>query len=103
MICEQILWLIKHYGLNFQVRETPFSLDINLKKRFSNLWDKRNGDPVSTQETPPLYYCPCEPPQTQDDNCRREMKDPVIEAKDSVIINDWLAECLKHFKARTGT
>ena len=49
VICDQVLWLIKNSGLNFQVKETPFSLDINLKKRFANLWNQRNGHPVSNQ------------------------------------------------------
>ena len=45
VVCDQVLWLIKNSGLNFQVKETPFSLDIKLKKRFVNLWNHRN--PVS--------------------------------------------------------
>jgi chromosome segregation ATPase len=49
VICDQVLWLIKNSGLNFQVRETPFSLDINLKKRIANLWNQRNEHPVSNQ------------------------------------------------------
>ena len=49
VMCEQVLWLIKNSGLNFQVRETPFSLDINLKKCYAKLWNQNNGNPVSSQ------------------------------------------------------
>ena len=52
VICDQVLWLIKNSGLNFQVKETPFSLDINLKKRFVNLWNQNYGNPVSNQSPP---------------------------------------------------
>ena len=47
-----MLWLIKNSGLSFQVKETPFSLDINLKKRFVNLWNQNYGSPVSNQSPP---------------------------------------------------
>ena len=38
IICEQILWLVKNSGLNFNVQETPFSLNLSLKKRFATKW-----------------------------------------------------------------
>jgi hypothetical protein len=38
MICDQIVWLVKHSNLNFQLKETPFSLSLNLKKRFAQHW-----------------------------------------------------------------
>ena len=41
-ICDQIVWLVKHSNLNFQMKETPFSLTINLKKRFANHWNHDN-------------------------------------------------------------
>ena len=40
VVCEQILFLIKNSDLNFQLKETPFSLDISLKKRFVNHWNQ---------------------------------------------------------------
>ena len=43
VICEQVLWLIKNSGLNFQVKETPFSLDISLKKKFAHHWDQSSS------------------------------------------------------------
>ena len=52
VIWDQVLWLIKNSGLSFQVKETPFSLDINLKKRFANLWNHNYGNPVSNQSPP---------------------------------------------------
>ena len=54
-ICEQVLWLIKNSGINFQVKETPFSLDINIKKRFANLWNQSNRNPVSHQSASQLF------------------------------------------------
>ena len=38
MICEQILWLVKNSNLNFNVQETPFSLNLRLKKSFVTKW-----------------------------------------------------------------
>ena len=38
IICEQILWLVKNSGLNFSVQETPFGLNLSLKKRFVTKW-----------------------------------------------------------------
>ena len=55
VICDQVLWLIKNSGLNFQVKETPFSLDINLKKRFANLWNQNYVNPVSNQSPPHVF------------------------------------------------
>ena len=52
VMCDQVLWLIKNSGLNFQIKETPFSLDINLKKRFANIWNHNYGNPVSNQLPP---------------------------------------------------
>ena len=34
VICEQVLWLVKNSDLNFQVKETPFGLNLSIKKRF---------------------------------------------------------------------
>ena len=41
-ICDQIIWLIKNSGLNFQLKETPFGLEISLKKRFVHHWNQNN-------------------------------------------------------------
>ena len=38
VICDQVMWLVKNSGLNFSFHETPFSLDIKLKKRFVQKW-----------------------------------------------------------------
>ena len=40
VICDQILFLVKNSNLNFQLKETPFSLSINLKKCFAQHWNK---------------------------------------------------------------
>ena len=53
VICEQVLWLIKNSGLNFQVKETPFSLDISLKKKFAHHWDLNIDQSSSSQQ--PLF------------------------------------------------
>ena len=51
VICDQVLWLIKNSGLNFQVKETPFSLDINLKKNFFKVWNQTSANPVFNRYT----------------------------------------------------
>ena len=68
VMCEQVLWLIKNSGLNFQVRETPFSLDINLKKCYTKLWNMNNRNPVSSQPAQHLFPSQNQPaPETQND------------------------------------
>ena len=51
MISEQIVWLVKHSNLNFQLNETPFSLNLNLKKRFIQHW-LPESHPQASFETP---------------------------------------------------
>ena len=41
IICEQILWLVKNSGLNFNIQETPFGLNLSIKKRFVNKWQEK--------------------------------------------------------------
>ena len=43
-MCDQIMWLVKHSNLNFNAQETPFSLNICLKKCFINKWPSRVND-----------------------------------------------------------
>ena len=70
VMCEQVLWLIKNSGLNFQVRETPFSLDINLKKCYAKLWNLNGGNPVSS---PPAHHL--FPSQNQQQQARETQDD----------------------------
>jgi hypothetical protein len=49
IICDQILWLIKHANLDFQVKETPFSLNLSLKKRFAHHWNSSQFQPKQNQ------------------------------------------------------
>ena len=37
--CEQIFFLVKNSNLNFNAQETPFSLNIQIKKKFVNRWE----------------------------------------------------------------
>ena len=67
---EQVLWLIKNSGLNLQVRETPFSLDINLKKCYAKLWNQNNGNPVSSQPAHHLFSSQIHPAQETQDNLK---------------------------------
>ena len=55
VICEQVLWLIKNSGLDFHVKETPFSLDVQLKKKFTNHWTQKIGSFVPQQPAPHLF------------------------------------------------
>ena len=64
VICEQILWLVKNLKLNFQVKETPFSLSLNLKKRFVQEW---NTDQFYHQFLKP---CSASDVQTQPNFCQ---------------------------------
>ena len=38
VICDQILWLVKNASLDFEVKETPYSLNLSVKKRFAQHW-----------------------------------------------------------------
>ena len=42
IICDQVLYLVKNSNLNFELHETPFSLNLNLKKSFTHHWNKPN-------------------------------------------------------------
>ena len=37
-ICEQVDWLVKNSQLNFSAQETPYSLNLQIKKKFVNIW-----------------------------------------------------------------
>ena len=37
-ICEQVYWLVKNSQLNFSAQETPYSLNLQIKKKFVNIW-----------------------------------------------------------------
>ena len=50
VICDQILYLVKNLNLNFEVHETPFSLNINLKKRFAHHWNRPNQSAAHNSE-----------------------------------------------------
>ena len=55
VICDQVLWLIKNSSLDFQVKETPFSLSLSVKKRFAQHWNQSQQHqkfptPVSSQK-----------------------------------------------------
>ena len=50
VICDQILFLVKNSNLNFEVHETPFSLNINLKKRFAHHWNRPNQSAAHNSE-----------------------------------------------------
>ena len=49
VICDQILWLVKNGNLNFELKETPFSLSLNIKKKFVQHWNP--PDSYATQPT----------------------------------------------------
>ena len=69
MICEQIVWLIKNSNLNFQLRETPFGLNISLRKRFAQKWYHDSDPSVYTPQPsqphvpPPPHVVHALPPQ----------------------------------------
>lgn len=44
MICDQVLWLVRHSGLNFELRGTPYSLNLKIKKRFAQQWNQDDDD-----------------------------------------------------------
>ena len=102
-MCEQILWLVKHSGLNFNLKETPYSLDINLKKRFSTPWNQSFGNPVPNQTAPQIFSHPRQFKENKDtlaakdnpselfhqqlDSLRTELKE-ALDNKDSAV-NDF--------------
>ena len=72
VICDQILFLVKNSNLDFQLKETPFSLNLSVKKRFSNHWNWNQGCasrqnihvvPASPYSQPPPQHPHHNPPQ----------------------------------------
>ena len=54
MICDQVFWLIKNPHVNFQARETPYSLSLSIKRPFAHHCDHNqlSPTPVSSQMSP---------------------------------------------------
>ena len=80
VICDQVLWLIKNSGLNFQIKETPFSLEIHLKKRFANHWNQINGNPVPVQSPPHVFTQPNHDPKPDNQQNNSELLCQVLKA-----------------------
>ena len=57
MICDQVLWLVKNSNLNFQLKETPYSLNLSIKKRFTTLWNQNSVSfqDFSTESNAPIF------------------------------------------------
>ena len=88
VICEQIVWLIENSNLNFPLKETPFVLDIQLKKRYVQAWPQINGGYFSQAHVPQTYPQHVQSPQPFSDtqNCPNPKTsfsnpDPTIESK----------------------
>ena len=47
--CDKILWLIKQSELNFFAQETPFGLNIQLKKKFVMKWESNQNSSNPTE------------------------------------------------------
>ena len=47
--CDQIFWLIKNSDLNYWSQETPFGLNIQLKKKFVKRWGTAYASPNYSQ------------------------------------------------------
>ena len=65
IICDQLLYLVKNSNLNFELHETPFSLNLNLKKSFTHHWNKThhsaennlyNATHASHHATDPVHH-----------------------------------------------
>ena len=59
IICDQLLYLVKNSNLNFELHETPFSLNLNLKKSFTHQWNKTHH--ASHHATDPVHHQPHHP------------------------------------------
>ena len=51
--CDQILWLIKRSNLNFTAQETPFTLNVTIKKKYVNRW--QDGTPDNVEGPVPVF------------------------------------------------
>ena len=51
-ICDQILYLVKNSNLNFELHETPFSLNLKLKKSFAQHWKKTDNSTPTNSSSP---------------------------------------------------
>ena len=54
-ICDQILYLVKNSNLNFELHETPFSLNLNIKKSFAQHWNRNNQSAHHTEVHVPQH------------------------------------------------
>ena len=61
-ICEQVYWLVKNLKLKFSAQETAYSLNLQIKKKFVNIWQSelQNFQSVSsdTKENNPVMRLP---------------------------------------------
>ena len=58
--CDQIFWLIKNSDLNFCAQETPFGLNVQVKKKFVKKWETSqsfvNPSPAHSQQSNTFTY-----------------------------------------------
>ena len=90
IICDQLLYLVKNSNLNFELHETPFSLNLNLKKSFTHHWNKThhssennlyNATHASHHATDPVHHQPhhpsvAQPAQLSPDPSRQTQNQP---------------------------
>ena len=50
VMCDQILYLVKNSNLNFELHETPFSLNLAIKKSFAHHWNKSSHQSAQHSE-----------------------------------------------------
>ena len=87
-ICDQILWLVKNANLDFQVKETPFSLNLSLKKKFIEHWNTSHFHhqqnqglftPEASYTTAPMFSQTRSSPETLQDTGPQNSPQPLDE------------------------
>ena len=74
LICDQIVWFIKNSNINFQLQETPYSLNIQIKKSFLNRWGENQNIDTPAYQT-----------QFQDDEHKKQLEVLEMKLKDTLI------------------
>ena len=78
-ICDQILYLVKNSDLNFDLHETPFSLNLNLKKSFVNHWKKTDNSAQNNLFSQTQLPHPDEQPVHQPHHVPQQKKPSVVQ------------------------
>ena len=82
ILCEQIIWLVKNSNLNFSLSETPFSLKLDIKKKFVNFWPSAAAEPRSSfvfEPSPTTDQAVPSPSVGPDSNLQKKLEASILQ------------------------